>query len=145
LEILSCGQPKRMRVRVTASDYMQLEPCVIEPGVPDVRVVMFRASEVSGRVLVDDNVDAKLLQVFVRGLDDAPGAVAVPAERTRAQADGTFRIVKARARLVDLVVEWPGWKEPLVVLRDLDLRGGRARDPRLNDIDLRGRDMGTGR
>jgi hypothetical protein len=55
------------------------------------------------------------------------------------RADGTFRLVDVRPLLFDLTVRRSGMKEPLVVVPNLDLRGGGpAKDPRLLGIDLRG-------
>lgn len=147
-EIKSVAPARRMRVQVTSDELMQIEPCVIERGSSNTRIVMVKATEFAGRILVDDDIDAKRIQIFVRGAEGASGAAetVVSSERTQAQSDGTFRLRPVRARLADLWVQWPDGKEPLVVLRDLDLRaGGRVKDPRLHEIDLRGRKLPTDR
>jgi hypothetical protein len=140
--IVSAYPQSKVRIRVRRTGYLQLDPCQVASGARDVKIALTKASEISGSVIVDPDIPLTEITVFVRALSEPEvnWREALPSERVKVRPDGTFRLVDVRPLVVDLAVRRSGMKEPLVVVPNLDLRGGGpAKDLRLSGIDLRGR------
>lgn len=131
----------RMRIGATKPGYAQSKACEITMGTRDAVVVLERAASIRGRVLADDAATLERLSILIRrATGDTDVNPMLPfGERRKPRPDGTFEFADLKRGSVDVEFRVPGSKEPVHVLRGVDVRApGPATDRRLAEVDLRG-------
>ena len=122
--------------------WLRTGPVEVPVGSRDVILRMSRAGEIAGKVLLDDPKRAPDVRIVLRhaGDTDEQRQATMYTESAGLRSDGTFRVSRARPLVFDATVMMNGRSEPLLVIENVDLRGGGpSKDPRLATIDVRGR------
>jgi hypothetical protein len=130
----------RLRVMVSKPGYLPHDPEAVECGARDLRIVLARSGFVSGRIVVDEGVDAARLAVHFEAPPQSTGAgTASFALIQYPKADGRFELGTIQPGRYSVSVYLQGRAECLATVDGVLVRGGeRCPDPRLAQIDLRG-------
>jgi RNA polymerase sigma factor (sigma-70 family) len=130
-----------LRVRAQRDGYVQTEPIPFVFGETGLRIVLSAAASVAGRVLLDEKLSRRQIQVYLQEESAAPpGKLALLDEQGRFHFSG-LRPGPARARfaLAPSDASYPPESADLFRIEGLALRAGEScDDERLREIDLRG-------
>lgn len=139
--IRAVDRPERLRVRAARQNLVPGAFVEVAVGEQDARVVLPRASELAGTVLLGAGVAAS--SVEVRATPAGGGASTGPEldrMRTKVNDDGSFVLRGLQPGRVDVSFRSKGRKADLHTIEGVELPpGGRATDGRLDAIDLRGK------
>jgi len=138
--ILAVGRPDRLRIRAVRRNLVRGAAFEIAIGERNVRILLPRASEIAGTVLLDAGFAPAQIEVRVTPVG-GPDRLGQEGERMQSKlaVDGSFTLGGLQPGRVDVTFRANRQKAPLHTVAGVDLPpGGRATDGRLDAIDLRG-------
>jgi hypothetical protein len=128
-------------LRVTAQiEGQRSAPVDCAAGSLDLVLELVRTGWIAGRVRLDDGVDPGLLSVRVRAAVEGQVDDYRQNWRTQVHADGSFRLSDLSAGAWSLEFGDSAGRVPVALIEGIDVPPGEASgDPRLAEVDLRGR------